>query len=1603
MKTHIFYIAITAAAAVILTATTAQAQYAVPPAISMQPSNATYAKKATARFYINASSIDGGYLTYKWYCSGPFSTPFTHPNGTNKDQIINHKTKVSVGTSATLTTTTSTQNGYYYYWVEITNHKDGAVAAIKSSIVEAKVVDRTLFDAIRNGDFEAYTTRDRSDFYNPLYSIRGVTSYNSDYKKYTFETGDPIARGKYAPVTTYPQYLPSKGFWNTTHFYSDRGSEYKGIETMPGVHYMNGKSVPWSRDKSTPPYYSGRTQNESIVAELGAHTPSSIFQEVATVPGKIYEWSLDHGARANSPEVTAVIIGAAINEPNDYTARGIPNRWIKENRLNYNIPSADKQELQTYAYGQNLATFFSDIANKLSKDMKMSNLTAFIGQSGRQDGSTSPLANKVYTTTYGGKQYYLYISSSLTTQDFQHRSGVYTVPAGQGTTIFSFAAITSNAGAGNLLDNIIFRSGSSITSDQKISITNEVQLSASTKPNYAYGIVEIRGSSPIHAGNVKTYYDPDGARGSASEAPISENTSLGLYGWYTGNFTAKGVIIFKNLVPGKTYRIIGIPVAAINPDLHTNESPMYVLDEGYYKNTKIQPTNAGDDKTVWNINLEIYQDDKAKKKVRIGVENARSDVEYALLAGSAAAPNTGAPAHAWTAWKLGAAGNVSFDNLLLDTCYFLIVRPAGYTEMSYADAAYDENKKPAYIKIKTPRQIDIPTIAPSNVARPTGAMISIANTQAHYEYAVIDPETGAIVGAPQSGNNGKLSFVNLDHTKTYRVMVKSKLFNIPWMRVVHVYPYAGPFSIDYYGEAIKSAAGGGNIPDNVEYQIIANDGSNTGIAGGGDVWVSGTGNQPIDLAALILNNGNKSILDSLETLGVSAMLGYRIRPGSDGYAGGSISPIASLAIPKRRTPPASPADYSFDYANEQITTPSIALDFAAIGATTWTSVASGNAWTFTAAGWGVGSMACKFHVRYPATANTFASSSHHTDEIPARPAAPALKIWPVLDSIIISGLKDGTKYEYMRGNGSWSTLKHANGSSPALQFADGDVYYVRLAATANSPASFSVTISLPLGIQSLAFSRYSYQTPPVEQAVNIINIIDAAIDSVTVTLAGANASSFVLTTPENKTIAAHSTNTSWKLKPKDNLDVGTYTAILKMKYKYRALLHEDSAGVHLQVSKSNWNTGMIKGSFDVSATKAERLTLKIANAPQGALLRYYFGLTPVAGNPSDVVPADGKVTRVFTAANGLRPQTTYVLSITAAADKNHNESNRIVLAVGYTACATPVFNNVVRVNYVDEQLELNTGYLPEDYSVICLDATGGAAVAAVAIQEPAYSIAVPVENMSSFKLGLACREKPPYPASDTAYSVAITGRGAAPTGVTTKPQTNMQVSNGKIFLPGVFEYCIRGSSSWNSAKDSVTVQSGNYNVRFPATPTAFASKSTLVRVAGICYVTFNSNGGTFIDQQAVPDGSRATNPSPNPTRLGYNFKGWYTDNNTFANSWNFTTPLDHDTTLHAKWEVISYKITYKNIAGIVSKPTYATYTIASSVALQDVEKAGYKFAGWYVDSLASPTRVTEIARGSTGDVTFWARWKKLYTVAFNVNGGSGAIPSCSIAVGDMAI
>ena len=150
-------------------------------------------------------------------------------------------------------------------------------------------------------------------------------------------------------------------------------------------------------------------------------------------------------------------------------------------------------------------------------------------------------------------------------------------------------------------------------------------------------------------------------------------------------------------------------------------------------------------------------------------------------------------------------------------------------------------------------------------------------------------------------------------------------------------------------------------------------------------------------------------------------------------------------------------------------------------------------------------------------------------------------------------------------------------------------------------------------------------------------------------------------------------------------------------------------------------------------------------------------------------------------------------------------------------------------------------------------------------------------------------------------------------------------------------------------------------------------------------VTFSVDGAET--KQTIAEGEKVSKPT-DPTKNGYTFTGWYNGDSKF----DFDTAITANVTLTAKWELITYKITYAGLDGATNPNTATTYTIETDdITLTDASKTGYTFGGW---KNANGDAVTKITKGSTGDITLTAQWT---TISYNItyeglNGATNSNP-----------
>ena len=139
-------------------------------------------------------------------------------------------------------------------------------------------------------------------------------------------------------------------------------------------------------------------------------------------------------------------------------------------------------------------------------------------------------------------------------------------------------------------------------------------------------------------------------------------------------------------------------------------------------------------------------------------------------------------------------------------------------------------------------------------------------------------------------------------------------------------------------------------------------------------------------------------------------------------------------------------------------------------------------------------------------------------------------------------------------------------------------------------------------------------------------------------------------------------------------------------------------------------------------------------------------------------------------------------------------------------------------------------------------------------------------------------------------------------------------------------------------------------------------------------VEFNSHGGSSVSTQTINAGSVAIEPA-DPTKSGYTFEGWYTSD-TYTTEYDFSTPVNSNLVLHAKWEeeASSHTVSFDTDGGSSISPQTVNDGGKATRPSLDPTKSGYTFDDWYTDTTYATTfdfTNTVI----TTDTTIYAKWE----------------------------
>jgi len=165
-------------------------------------------------------------------------------------------------------------------------------------------------------------------------------------------------------------------------------------------------------------------------------------------------------------------------------------------------------------------------------------------------------------------------------------------------------------------------------------------------------------------------------------------------------------------------------------------------------------------------------------------------------------------------------------------------------------------------------------------------------------------------------------------------------------------------------------------------------------------------------------------------------------------------------------------------------------------------------------------------------------------------------------------------------------------------------------------------------------------------------------------------------------------------------------------------------------------------------------------------------------------------------------------------------------------------------------------------------------------------------------------------------------------------------------------------------------------------------------------LSFESNAGSSVGTIAsIKYGAKVNAPTV-PTKVGYDFGGWYKDSD-LTQTWNFSSDtVTEDTMLYAKWTPSTYTVSFEsNGGGPVVARTDVPYntTIAATVA---PAKPGYDFVDWYKEpALTNAWNFSSDV--VTATMTLYAKWTgKSYTVQLDSQSGSGGSSSVSATFGE---
>lgn len=148
-------------------------------------------------------------------------------------------------------------------------------------------------------------------------------------------------------------------------------------------------------------------------------------------------------------------------------------------------------------------------------------------------------------------------------------------------------------------------------------------------------------------------------------------------------------------------------------------------------------------------------------------------------------------------------------------------------------------------------------------------------------------------------------------------------------------------------------------------------------------------------------------------------------------------------------------------------------------------------------------------------------------------------------------------------------------------------------------------------------------------------------------------------------------------------------------------------------------------------------------------------------------------------------------------------------------------------------------------------------------------------------------------------------------------------------------------------------------------------------------ITFDTKSEVVVEAMTAAYQSKVE--LPNPTRMDYNFEGWYLNGELFTGE---SMPAE-EITLEAKWSIKLYTITFNTDGGECEVEMLENVEAGSTVTMPVPTKTNCFFLGWFTADGVQVISETEIK----SDLELTAKWDDLgnyqetYEITYNLDGG----------------